>query len=144
MLTYKMNRGSSDPIASTGQYTGTFAVSSSHHLSRPSVIGTSLPVRLSTKTCSTSGHCLSALSTICFVAIDFPPRRPSLRISGLSALAVCGPVPTHSVVMITLHSQSFTRSRSDSALNPAKTAECTAPIRAHARNAAAACHVMGK
>jgi hypothetical protein len=46
--------------------------------------------------------------------------------------------------MITLHSQSLTLSRRDSALNPAKTAEWTAPILAQARNAAAACHVIGR
>jgi hypothetical protein len=46
--------------------------------------------------------------------------------------------------MTTLHSQSLTLSRRDSALNPAKTAEWTAPILAHARKAAAACHVMGR
>lgn len=51
---------------------------------------------------------------------------------------------THSVVMTTLHSQSCTRSLSDSALKPANTAEWTAPILAQARKAAAACHVIGR
>ncbi len=46
---------------------------------------------------------------------------------------------TYSVVMTTRHLQSWARSRSDSALNPANTVEWTAPIRAQARKAAAAC-----
>ena len=61
-----------------------------------------------------------------FVAIVFPPRRPS------------------SEVMSTRDLQSFMRSRSDSAEKPAKTTECTAPMRAHARKAATACHVIGR
>jgi len=48
------------------------------------------------------------------------------------------------VVMTTLHSQSLTLSLRLSALNPAKTAEWTAPILAHAKNAAAACQVIGR
>ena len=51
---------------------------------------------------------------------------------------------TYSVVMTTVHSQSFTRSRKDSAENPANTAECTAPILAQAKKAATACQVMGR
>lgn len=51
---------------------------------------------------------------------------------------------TYSVVMTTLHSQSFTRSLKLSALNPANTAEWTAPTLAHARKAAAACQVIGR
>ena len=53
-------------------------------------------------------------------------------------------VATHSDVMTTLHSQSMHRSRSDSAEKPAKTTEWTAPIRAQARKAAAACQVIGR
>lgn len=48
------------------------------------------------------------------------------------------------MVMTTLQSESATRSLNDSALNPAKTAEWTAPILAQARKAAVACHVMGR
>jgi hypothetical protein len=51
---------------------------------------------------------------------------------------------TYSVVMTTLQSQSLTLSLNDSALNPANTAEWTAPILAQARNAAVACHVIGR
>lgn len=46
--------------------------------------------------------------------------------------------------MTTLQSQSLTLSLNDSALNPANTAEWTAPIRAQARKAAVACHVIGR
>ena len=67
-----------------------------------------------------------AASAIAFVAIVLPPRRPS------------------SDVMSTRDLQSWTRSRSDSAENPANTTECTAPMRAHARKVATACHVMGR
>jgi len=51
---------------------------------------------------------------------------------------------TYSVVITTLQSQSLTLSLRDSALNPANTAEWTAPIRAQARKAAVACHVIGR
>jgi len=46
--------------------------------------------------------------------------------------------------MTTLQSQSLTLSLNDSALNPANTAEWTAPIRAQARKADVACHVIGR
>jgi hypothetical protein len=46
--------------------------------------------------------------------------------------------------MTTLQSQSLTLSLKDSALNPANTAEWTAPILAQARKAAVACHVIGR
>ena len=118
-----MKRGSSADIISGGQYACTREVSSCHHLSRPSVQGTGFPVRLRTSTCSTEGHSFKAASTIAFVAIVFPPRRPS------------------SVVISKRDAQSRTRSRRDSAENPAKTTEWTAPIRAQAKKAAAACHV---
>lgn len=51
---------------------------------------------------------------------------------------------TNSEVITTRHSQSWARSLRDSAENPAKTTEWTAPILAQARKAAAACQVMGR
>ena len=113
-------------MTSGGQKRGTFAISSCHHLSRPAVQGTWLPVRRRTRTCSTSGHSLIAASAITFVAIVFPPRRPSSDVMRMRDL------------------QSWMRSRSDSAEKPAKTTEWTAPMRAHARKAATACHVIGR
>lgn len=84
------------------------------------------------------------------VAIVFPPRLPSLQGHNESprvSTIVGGremEESTHSEVMTTLHSQSTHRSLSDSAENPAKTTEWTAPILAQAKKAAAACQVMGR
>ncbi len=54
-------------------------------------MGTSAPVRRTTSTSSTSGHCFSASSTLAFSGTILPPRRPS------------------SAVMTTLESQSWMR-----------------------------------
>lgn len=137
-------------MISTGQTDGTLAHSSCHHESRPSVQAILPPVRWRTRTCSTRGHCLSAASTMALVAIVFPPRLPSLQGHNESprvSTIVGGremEESTHSEVMTTLHSQSTHRSLSDSAENPAKTTEWTAPILAQAKKAAAACQVMGR
>jgi hypothetical protein len=56
----------------------------------------------------------------------------------MASWEMCGTC-THSEVISTRHSQSCTRSRKDSAENPAKTVEWIAPILAQAKNAAAAC-----
>jgi len=81
---------------------------------------------------------------LALVAIVFPPRLPSLYISTDPSPKTGRKQGTYSVVMTTLQSQSLTLSLRDSALNPAKTALWTAPIRAQARKAAVACHVMGR
>jgi hypothetical protein len=83
-------------------------------------------VHRNTKQYSNPGQSLNAASTIAFVAIAFPLRLPS------------------SLVISTRDAQSFTRSRSDSAEKFAKMTLWMAPMCAHARNAAAACHIMGR
>jgi hypothetical protein len=54
------------------------------------------------------------------------------------------PLNPPSAVNINLLLQSIIRPRSDSAEKPAKTTECTAPIRAQANKATAACGIIGK
>ena len=87
-------------------------------------------------------------NVLALVAMVFPPRLPSLLISTIPKQVKWSEKPsnngTHSVVITTLQSQSLTLSLNDSALNPANTAEWTAPIRAQARKAAVACHVIGR
>ncbi len=109
-----MKSGSSAAIHSTGQVERCFAVSSSSQRSRPARIGTSLSVRRTTKTFSTSDSPSTAWSTVALSGMRLPPRSPSLAVS------------------TTLQPASRMRSRSDSAEKPAKTTEWTAPMRAQA------------
>ncbi len=92
----------------------TFASQSCHQTSRPSCIATSLPVRRTTTTCCTLGVSRTASSMLAFRGTTLPRRKPP------------------SAVIIAFAWQSFTRSRIESGLNPAKITVCGAPIRAQA------------
>src|ERR1700755_2049693 len=112
-------------MGSGGIYAGYFAVSSCHQKSLPLVHGTSAPVLLYTSTRWTSGHLLSASSTIFLVPISLPPRFPS------------------SVVITTLELASMIRSAKEPDKKPAKTTEWMAPIRVTARKEMTASGIMG-
>jgi len=120
-----MNSGSSAPIHATVQVERCFFISSSSHRSRPACIGTSWSVRRATRTVSTRSMPSIARSVMALSGIRRPPRRPSFA------------------VITTLQPASTIRSRSDSALNPPKTTECTAPIRAHASIAYTVSGIIG-
>ena len=77
-------------------------------------MGTSPSVRRATSTVSTRDIPSMARSTVRLRGTRLPPRRPSLAVT------------------TTLQWASTMRSRSDSAENPPKTTECTAPMRAQA------------
>jgi len=109
-----MKSGDSEDIHSTGQVERCLRISSVSHRSRPDSMGTSVSVRRATSTVSTIERPSMARSTVALSGMRRPPRRPSLAVTR------------------TLHPASRIRSRSDSAEKPAKTTECTAPIRAQA------------
>ena len=109
-----MKSGSSAPIHSLVQVERCFLHSSSSQWSRPACIGTSWSVRRATSTVSTSDMPSTALSTVFLSGMRLPPRRPSLAVTTIRQRA------------------STMRSRSDSALKPPNTTECTAPMRAQA------------
>jgi hypothetical protein len=94
-------------------------------MSRPSVIGTSWPVRLSTITRSTLGVAGTARSTLDLSSMIFPRRQPP------------------SAVMMTRAWQSFTRSLIASLENPPKMTVWITPRRAHASIAIAASGTIG-
>ena len=79
---------------------------SCHHTSRPSVIGTSCPVRRSTSTFSIDEHSSTAMSAVSFSGTMAPRRQ--------------APSP----VISTFASASLMRSRSDSDEKPPNTTEC--------------------
>ncbi|MDT4877932.1 hypothetical protein FQZ97_1134880 [compost metagenome] len=120
-----MNSGSSAFIGSGGQSASTLATASWYQTSRPSTMFTGLPVTLTTITRSTPETLASASSTFFFSAMVLPPRRPS------------------SAVRTILLPQSATRPAIESAEKPAKTTECTAPMRAQASMATAVSMIMG-
>ena len=112
---YNIKRGSSAFISSGIHSKSAFSIISCHHKSRSLLISTSIPVLLTTITCSIEGVSDTALSAFAFIGIFcFVPRTPV------------------SCVIKTLHEESLIRSRRDSGLNAPKTTECTAPILAHA------------
>ncbi len=94
-------------------------------MSRPSVIGQSPPVRLTTTTCSSAGRSSTISSTLAFIGFGLPRRRVS------------------SAVTSTFASETSIRSFTDSTLNPPNTTLWTAPIRAHASMAAGVCGTIG-
>ncbi len=108
-----MNSGSSAPIATGAQWSETLSISSCSQTSRSGSKATSPPVRRTTS-CRTPGNWAIALSALALSGVLRPPRGAS------------------SAVTITFAPESTMRERSASAENPAKTIECTAPIRAHA------------
>ena len=108
-----MKSGSSAPIGSGGQSAATPAAASSSQTSRPGVQGTSAPVRRTTSWRRPSSPAV-ALSALAFKGVRRPPRGAS------------------SAVTSSLAPESSRRERSASAEKPAKTTECTAPIRAQA------------
>ncbi len=101
-------------MASGAQSAETFAASSSYQTSRPAVIATAAPVRLTTITLATTGARASASSQLAFSGTVLPPRRPS------------------SLVMTMRLSQSVMRWARLSGAKPPNTTECTAPMRAQA------------
>jgi hypothetical protein len=108
-----MNRGSSAPTGSAGQSGDAAAMSCVRLRSRPSFIATLPPVRSTTRQ-GTSPAASKALSTLVFKGVLRPPRGAS------------------SAVITTFAPQSTIREASASGEKPAKTMECTAPIRAQA------------
>ncbi len=109
-----MNSGSSAPISSGGQSAETLAASSCSQTSRPAVIATAPPVRLTTITRLTDGLDCSASSALALSGILRLPRKPS------------------SAVIITFESQSWRRLARLSGEKPPNTTEWIAPMRAHA------------
>ena len=93
-------------------------------MSRPSVIGTLLPVLSTTRVC-TSPHISNALSTFAFNGVFLPPLGASSAVTMSEAL------------------QPSTRAANASGENPAKTMEWIAPILAHASMAYAASGIIG-
>ena len=84
------------------------------------------PVRLTTITVSTSGHCRSAVSALRFSGTLRPPRSPS------------------SAVIRTVERQSSMRPARLSGENPPNTTEWMAPMRAQASIATAASGIIGR
>ncbi len=114
-LVYMRNRRSSESIGSGGHDAGSSEPRTSwYQWSRPSVIGTSLPVRRTTMVPLTFGVSCSASSTILFNGTVEPRRYASS----------C--VRTYSQPM------SLMRADSESAEKPPKTTVCGAPSRVHA------------
>ena len=120
-----MNSGCSASKASGSCVSGCASTRSCHQTSRPSVQATSLPVRRTTRTCSTDGVLSTASSTAGFSG-DALPRRfwPS-------------------AVMTSRACASSMRERSASALKPPNTTECGAPRRAQASIATMASGIIG-
>ena len=116
-LVYMRKSRSSLSIGSHGHDSGSSEASlesSCHQWSRPSCIGTSLPVRRRTTQLFTPGASAIASSATVLSPI-FEPRRHA-----------------SSCVMTTSHFMSFIRPESESAEKPPKTTVCAAPSRVHA------------
>ena len=126
-LVYMRKSRSSLSIGSHGHDAGSSGApspSSCHQWSRPSCIGTSLPVRRSTTEARTLGAAAIASSAVRFSGTNDPRRHAS------------------SCVISTSHSMSFMRPESESAEKPPKTTVCGAPSRVHASIATASSGTM--
>ena len=121
-----MKSGDSACIHSTGQVERWRVTLPRSQKSRPPCIGTSVSVRRATSTEVTKARPSTARSTVVLSGIRLPPRRPSFAVTTSFAPA------------------SRMRSRSDSAEKPAKTTECTAPMRAQASIVAASSGIIGR
>ena len=97
-----------------GRVLGWLRTTSSYHWSRPGVIDTSWPVRLSTMQECTPGLLCRAWSAMSFNGTTWPPRHAPSQVSS------------------TVAPRSLIRSDSESALKPANTTVCRAPSRAEA------------
>eukprot|EP00419_Tripos_fusus_P026991 CAMPEP_0172708044 /NCGR_PEP_ID=MMETSP1074-20121228/50326_1 /TAXON_ID=2916 /ORGANISM="Ceratium fusus, Strain PA161109" /LENGTH=112 /DNA_ID=CAMNT_0013530931 /DNA_START=127 /DNA_END=465 /DNA_ORIENTATION=- len=106
-----MNKKSSDAIGSGSQYGRMADARSMSQTSRPGFMVTSPPVRLSTKQVVTKSQASIASSQTFFNGITFLPRIPSSAVTMIALLA------------------SKIRSFKEDAEKPAKTTECTHPIR---------------
>jgi len=105
----------SSASSTAGSHSGdASAIRSCHHRSRPTCIGTSWPVRLTTTTFSTVVVPLSASSVLSLRGTMLPRRQAP------------------SDVMTIVPAQSLMRSDRLSELKPPKTTLCGAPMRAHA------------
>ena len=112
---YIRNSRSSESIGSHGHDAGSSGRSSSwNHVSRPSCIGTSFPVRRSTRQERTSGAAAIASSAVSFNGTGLPRRQAS------------------SWVTSTSQPMSIIRPDSESAENPPNTTVCGAPNRVQA------------
>ena len=121
-LVYIRKSRSSLSIGSGGHDAGspeTRSATSCNQWSRPSVIGTSLPVRRTTRLRRTRGASAIASSAICFSGTVVPRRHAS------------------SCVISTSQPMSFIRAESESAEKPPKTTVCGAPSRVQASIATA-------
>ena len=94
-------------------------------MSRPSSIGQSSSVRLTTITCSSFGRSPTTSSTLVFIGIGLPRRSDVLQ------------------VISTLASETSMRSFTASTEKPPKTTLCVAPMRAHASIAAGVSGIIG-
>ncbi len=99
---------------------------SSHHESRPVVIGQSTPARLQTSTRSTLGASASASSSTAFIGTTFPRRYDA------------------SAVRTSFAPASASRDDTAGPANPEKIGTCTAPMCAHACDAIAASGAIGR
>mmetsp|Transcript_2512 Transcript_2512/g.9867 ORF Transcript_2512/g.9867 Transcript_2512/m.9867 type:complete len:212 (+) Transcript_2512:1203-1838(+) len=131
---YSMNRGASESIHSQSHSAETASISSCHHVSRPSTIGHSPCNRRNT-------------TTLCTHSAEPSPEAllPSSSVLSTCVLSSTGFAPriTASHVTITLLCASARRPRIASGENPPNTTECTAPMRAHARQATASSTTIG-
>jgi hypothetical protein len=109
-----VNSGSSAFIRSAGQSAEASRISRPASKSRPSRIGTSMPVCRNTRTFTSGAHFSSALSAFSLSGTARPPRTPPSAVTMSFAWA------------------SFTRSARLSGEKPPNTTEWTAPIRAQA------------
>ena len=112
-----MNSGSSAFISAHGHSAVTMSAASWYQTSRPGVMSTAAPVRLTTMTWSTRPTLAIAASALALSGTLRPPRKPS------------------SAVMTTLDLQSSMRPASESGEKPPNTTEWIAPMRAQARMA---------
>ena len=124
---YRINSGSSAPIASASHSLDCLSTSSSNHTSRPFFHSISPPVRFTTRTFLQTSvpSRVSAASTFSFNGTCLPPRTDS------------------SAVITSLESAPITRWATASGEKPPKTTECTAPMRAQASIAMAASGIIG-
>ena len=112
---YIRNSRSSASIGSHGHVAGSSGTSKScSQWSRPACIGTSLPVRRTTRQARSPGAAAIASSAVRLSGTVEPRRQAS------------------SWVTSTSQPMSFARSESESAENPPKTTVCGAPSRVHA------------
>ena len=120
-----MNSGVSASNASGSCVSDCRPTISCHQTSRPSVHGTSVSVRLTTRTCSIDGVSLTASSVFSFIGAGLPRRYwPSEVISSFA-------------------SASSTRALSAPGENPPKTTLCAAPSRAQASIETTASGIIG-